>query len=57
MTSLKNELFDSNLLKDNYLVPAEEYNRILKASTKNRLVNIAPKLFNELKTSDGMVNL
>ena len=57
MTQLKNELFDSNLLKDNYLVPVEEYNRILKASTKDRLVNIAPKLFNELKTSDGMVNL
>ena len=44
MTSLKNELFDSSLLKDNYLVPVEEYNRILKASTKDRLANIAPKL-------------
>lgn len=57
MTSLKNELFDSDKLKDNHLLPIDEFNKILKRSTKDRLDSIAPKILNELRTADGYANL
>ena len=57
MTSLKNELFDSDKLKDNHLLPLNEFNAILTKTTHGRLDNIAPKIVNELKNPDGYINL
>ena len=57
MTSLKNDLFDSEKLKDNYLLPLKEFNSIVDKTTNGRLNNIVPKLVNEIKAPDDHVNL
>ena len=57
MTSFKNVLFESDLLKENHLLPMDEWERIRKYETYHFLDKINDSLVAEIRRPDGYINL
>ena len=56
MTSFKNALFDSDKLRDNHLLPVEEWERI--AARHTAVDSVTPLVLDEIRDKDtGVVNL
>ena len=50
-------LFDSELLKENHLIPLAEWERIRKYETLHYLDLVNDDLVDEIKRPDGFINL
>jgi hypothetical protein len=57
MTSFKNMLFDSELLKENHLIPLAEWERIRAYETSHVLDDVNDALVLEIQRPDGYINL
>ena len=57
LTQFKNALFDSEMLEDNHLITIDEWKKILKYEMQSKLDPIEHLILDEIKNSDGKVNL
>lgn len=57
MTSFKNLLFDSEYLKENHLIPLEEWERLRAYETSHVLDGVNSMLVKEIQRPDGYINL